>query len=221
MSNYVRRPLPPDFPFPKQETERLLIERLQSSKSEEDYFRWLLFVVAFYRGIKKTAAARALANLFIETSNDPEHKAHCHLALGQIATDEQHLDKALNHFSIALGFEPKKAKVAYVLHNNMGYCLNHLGRFEEAEAHCRLAVAIDSRRASAYRNLGISLEGQGHLVSAAWAWVESIKVDRSDDRSRCLLKKLMTARPSILLRCPWIDEAINSSNPTDDESLCT
>jgi tetratricopeptide (TPR) repeat protein len=220
MSDYVQRPLPPGFPLPKQETERLLIERLQNSKSEEDYFRWLLFVVAFYRGIKNTEAAKALANLFLETSNDPEHKGHCHLALGQIATDEHCLDTAMYHFTSALRFEPKKAKVAYVLHNNMGYCLNRLGRFEEAGAYCRTAIAIDSQRASAYRNLGVSLEGQGHLVSAAWAWVESIKVDGTDERARCLLKKLIASRPSIALQCPWIEEGIIPSNQRGEEKFC-
>ena len=123
------------------------------------------------------------------------------------------------HFTSALRFEPKKAKVAYVLHNNMGYCLNRLGRFEEAGAYCRTAIAIDSQRASAYRNLGVSLEGQGHLVSAAWAWVESIKVDGTDERARCLLKKLIASRPSIALQCPWIEEGIIPSNQRGEEKF--
>jgi len=217
MRAHVKRPLPPGFPVPKQETERLLIERLQNSKSEEDYFRWLLFVIAFYRGIQKADAAKALANLFLETSRDPEHKAHCHLALGQIATDEQCLDTALQHFNRALGFEPKKPKVAYVLHNNMGYCLNRLGRFAEAEDHCRVAIGIDSRRPSAYRNLGLSLEGQGSLVGAAWALVESLKIDSSDGRARDLLKKLIAAQPWLVLQCPWIEDGLVSSERREEE----
>jgi len=221
MSDDVRRPLPPGFPVPKQETERLLVERLQNSKSEEDYFRWLLFVVAFYRGIQKADAAKALANLFLETSNDPEHKAHCHLALGQIATDEHCLDTAVYHFGQALRLDPKKPKVVYVLHNNLGYCLNHLGRFGEAEGHCRVAIGIDSRRASAYRNLGLSLEGQGDFVGAAWALVESLKVDGSDDRARDVLKKLLATKPWLVLQCPWIEEGLISSSHRNVEQLLT
>ena len=221
MSDYLRRPLPPGFPVPKQETERLLIERLQNSKSEEDYFRWLLFVVAFYRGIQKAEVAKALGNLFLETSSDPEHKAHCHLALGQIATDEQCLDTALHHFNRALRFEPKKPKVVYVIHNNMGYCLNHLGRFAEAEGHCRIAIGIDSRRPSAYRNLGLSLEGQGNFVGAAWALVESLKVDATDDRARDLLKKLIATQPWLVLQCPWIEDGLIPSNRCNEDHLLT
>lgn len=217
MTDFTKRLLPPGFPVPKQETERLLIERLQNSKSEEDYFRWLLFVVGFYRGIQKPDSAKALVNLFLETSSEPEHKAHCHLALGQIATDEQRLEVALNHFSTALRLNPTKPKVAYVLHNNMGYCLNHLGRFQDAEHHCRVAIGLDSRRASAYRNLGVSLQSQGYVIGAAWAWVESVKADASDARARDMLRKLVTAHPSLMFECPWIEEGFISSNDRGDE----
>jgi hypothetical protein len=33
---------------PEQDTEKLLLERLENSQSESDYFRWMLFVVGFY-----------------------------------------------------------------------------------------------------------------------------------------------------------------------------
>ena len=213
MTATLKRPLPPGFPLPKQETERLLIERLQNSKSEEDYFRWLLFVVAFYRGIEKVESARALLQLFLETSKEPEQKAHCHLALGQIATDEQHIETALNHFTTALRFNPVKAKVGYVLHNNVSYCLNQLGRYGDAEQHCRQAIEMDARRASAYRNLGISLEGQQNTVSAVWALVEAIKLDSSDDRAREILKRLISEHPFLPIQCPWIEEGFAPSNP--------
>lgn len=216
MSDTMKRPLPPGFPVPKQETERLLIERLQNSKTEDDYFRWLLFVVAFYRGIEKVESARALLQLFLESAKDHEQKAHCHLALGQIATDEQRIETALNHFMTALRFNPTKAKVGYVLHNNVSYCFNQLGRFKDAERHCHAAIEIDSRRASAYRNLGISLAGQQDGRSAVWALVEAVKMDPSDERAREFLKKLLAQDPDLLLQCPWIVESANPSGNAVD-----
>lgn len=212
MSDPMKRPLPAGFPVPKQETERLLIERLQNSKTEEDYFRWLLFVVAFYRGIEKIESARALLQLFLETAKEPEQKAHCHLALGQIATDEQRMETALNHFMTALRFNPAKAKVGYVLHNNISYCFNQLGRFKDAERHCREALEIDSRRASAYRNLGISLIGQKDGVGAVWALVEAVKMDPADQRAREFLKTLISQEPDLLVRCPWVEEGVNPAS---------
>ena len=219
MSATLKRPLPPGFPLPKQETERLLIERLQNSKNEEDYFRWLLFVVAFYRGIERVDSARALLQLFLETSEEPEQKAHCHLALGQIATDEQHIEIALNHFTTALRFKPTKPKVGYVLHNNVSYCLNQLGRYKDAEQQCRLAIEIDARRASAYRNLGISLDGQKNILGAAWALVEAIKMDSADERARNILKRIVLEHPTLTIQCPWMDEGFLPANPDGENGL--
>lgn len=217
MSETIKRTLPPGFTVPKQETEKLLIERLQSSKTDEDYFRWLLFVVAFYRGIEKVDSARALLQVYLETNPDGDKKAHCHLAMGQIATDEQRFETALNHFLVALKLSPLQTKVTYVLHNNAGYCLNQLGRHQEAEQHCRLALAIDSLRPSAYRNLGISLLGQKDHKSAAWALVESVKADASDPKAHHLLSNLVEKNPALRIECPWIDGALNfSGDPAPD-----
>jgi tetratricopeptide (TPR) repeat protein len=128
--------------------------------------------------------------------------------LGQIATDEQRLDAALKHFSAALDAGPPKQKVTYVLHNNIAYCLNQLGRFIEGERHCRLAIETDWNRASAYRNLGLSLQGQGKTVEAAWALVEAMKSDSTDHRARGILQKLIAQNPDMVVQYPWITQCL-------------
>ena len=201
----------------EQDTESLLLERLKNSKSESDYFRWLLFVVGFYRGIQKVDAATALLHRFIETSNSNEQKAHCHLTLGQIATDEQQFEVALKHFKTALGLNPKQKKIVYVLHNNTAYCLNMLHCYAEGERHCRLAIEVNWTRASGYRNLGVSLKGQTRIVEAVWALVEAAKLDVADERARLLLRKVIEENPDVLVQCPWAMEGLipnaNSENP--------
>jgi tetratricopeptide (TPR) repeat protein len=190
------------------DTERLLLERLRNSNTDEDYFRWMLFVVGFYRGVNKTDAAMELLEGFIKATKDLEQSAHCHLALGQIATDEQRLDAALEHFSAALHAGPQKQKVTYVLHNNIAYCLNQLGRFIDGERHCRLAIETDWNRASAYRNLGLSMQGQGKTVEAAWALVEAMKSDSTDNRARGILQKLIAQNPNMVVQYPWITQCL-------------
>ena len=208
MSNFEKKAPQVDLPAHEQDTEKLLLERLKSSQSESDYFRWLLFVVGFYRGIQKVDAATALLQRFIETSSSDEQKAHCHLTLGQIATDEQHFEVALTHFNTALEMNPEQKKIAYVLQNNTGYCLNMLQNYTEGEHHCRLAIEIDWTRASGYRNLGVSLKGQAKTVEAVWALVEAVKLDVSDDRARLLLRKLIEENPDVLVQCPWAMEGL-------------
>lgn len=195
---------------PTQDTEGLLLDRLKNSKSEEDYFRWMLFVVGFYRGINKIDSATSLLEGYIQMSKNPEQSAHCHLALGQIATDQQKLDVALRHFTAALELAPKKRKVGYVLHNNIGYCLNNLGRFNEGEKHCRTAIEMDWTRASGYRNLGISLQGQGDLIGAVWALAEAVKADPADARARQLLDRLLAEHPKLVIQCPWATDSTAS-----------
>jgi tetratricopeptide (TPR) repeat protein len=195
--------------MPEEDTERLLLERLKNCKTDEDYFRWLLFVVGFYRGINRLETAKALLERFVEQSDNTEHKAHGHLTLGQIATDEQRFEIALRHFAAALELGPRRKKVVYVLENNMGYCLNLLGRYADGEKHCRKAIEINWTRASGYRNLGLSLQGQGQLVSAAWAFVEAVKADMLDRRARALLEKLLAEHPSMAAQCPWLAEGLS------------
>ena len=192
------------------DTEKLLLARLESSTTHDDYFRWMLFVVGFYRAINKIEAAARLLEDFIKVSQDVEQSAHCYLALGQIATDEQRHDAALDYFTAALAAGPKKRKVLYVLHNNIGYCLNSLGRFSEGEQHCREAIAIDWTRASGYRNLGLSLNGQKNFVGAAWALVEAVKADEADNRARVLLEKLLALHPILGVQCPWVMNVLNA-----------
>jgi tetratricopeptide (TPR) repeat protein len=161
-------------------------------------------------------AATALLHRFIETSNSDEQKAHCHLTLGQIATDDQHFEVALKHFKTALGLNPKQKKIVYVLHNNTAYCLNMLHCYAEGERHCRLAIEVNWTRASGYRNLGVSLKGQTKIVEAVWALVEAAKLDVADERARLLLRKLIEDNPDVLVPCPWAMEGLtpnaNSEN---------
>ena len=192
------------------ETEKLLLARLKSSTSGEEHFRWLLFVVGFYRSINKIQAAAGLLEEFIQSNSDAEQSAHCYLALGQIATDEERHEAALDYFSEAVKLAPKRRKVLYVLHNNIGFCFNSLGRFRDGEEHCRLAIDIDWTRASGYRNLGVSFNGQNNIVSSAWALVEAIKADEADNRARVLLDELLAQNPTLAVQCPWVFQ-INGS----------
>jgi tetratricopeptide (TPR) repeat protein len=201
------------------DTETLLLSRLKSSTTPEDYFRWLLFVVGFYRGVNKVDAAVELLEQFVKESNDVEQSAHCYLALGQIATDERRHDSALEYFTSALRLAPKKRTVVYVLQNNIGYSLNSLGRFVDAEKHCRMAIDIDCKRASGYRNLGVSLHGQNYLIEAAWGFAEALKVDSNDNRARVLLEKLLALHPSLVIQCPWIVQVLYSYEAQADTLL--
>jgi tetratricopeptide (TPR) repeat protein len=211
MNNDEKKTLASQTNAPAQHTEKMLLERLQKSSTPDEYFRWLLFIVGYYRGIDQLNAAKALLQRFVGTSENNEHRVHGFLALGQIATDEKELESAVKQFTAALELAPVAAKVKYVLHNNLGYCLNALGRYPDGERHCRKALEIDWVRASAYRNLGVSFQGQSNPLGAAWALAEAAKADPADDRARVIMTKLLVDNPALITRCPWVTDVLDPS----------
>src|ERR1044071_1050987 len=211
MSNASKKTMEEGARVKVEDTEMMLLDRLQNATNEEDHFRWLLFVVGYYRGAQRTETAKALLQRFLTETKSSEYKVHCHLGLGQIATDEKDFDTALHHFNGALTLQPAAKKLEYVLLNNAGYCLNMLGRFAEGERHCRKALEVDWLRPSAYRNLGVSLHGNGNVVAAAWALVEAAKADPSDDRARGILQNLLSMNPELVITNPWIMEGLDPS----------
>ena len=213
MSTTEKKTDTPVVPESGLDTESLLLQRLDNTTTEDEYFRWMLFVVGFYRGINKISEAIELLDGFIKSDRNSENKAHCHLALGQIATDEKRFAVALEHFNSALALRPEKRKVKYVLHNNIGFCLNQLNRHVEAEKHCRIAIDIDWTRASAFRNLGISLKGQGNLIGAAWVLVEAINTDPTDLRARQIVEQLVRKHPGLTVQCPWLNGSLDTDKP--------
>jgi tetratricopeptide (TPR) repeat protein len=197
-----------------QDTEKMLLQRLENTANEEEYFRWMLFTVGYYRGVQKPEAAKDLLRRFVGVTSKPDYQVQCQLALGQIATDEQNMDTAISHFGAALNLQPESKKIEYILHNNLGYCFNMVGRYDEGERHCRMALDLNWTRPSAYRNLGVSFHGQGQLASAAWALLEAVKMDGSDDRARMLLKKLALDNPALAIQCPWLLEGLDPTGTT-------
>lgn len=212
MSTQEKKTEPAVVPESALDTEGLLLQRLNNTTTEEEYFRWMLFVVGFYRGIDKISEAIKLLEAYINSNRNAENKAHCHLALGQIATDEKRIAAALEHFNGALALRPEKRKVKYVLYNNIAFCLNQLNRHVEAEKYCRAAIDLDWTRASAFRNLGISLKGQGNLIGAAWVLAEAIKADPGDTRARQIVEQVVKGNPSLAVQCPWLCGALDSEN---------
>jgi len=61
-------------------------------------------------------------------------------------------------------------------HGRLGIALLGQGRFREAEAACRQAIALDPGDATAHNTLGIALERQGRVVDAIASFRQAIAV---------------------------------------------
>ena len=85
----------------------------------------------------------------------------------------------------------------YLLHNNLGYCLNAACRHAEAEGHCLAAIAIDPQRYNAHKNLGVALEGQGRCAEAVAAYVQAVDRSPQDPRALQHLERMVAAHPAL------------------------
>jgi len=139
-----------------------------------------------------------------DLTDDAEEQASYYFNLGGRAEQEGRYEAAIEHYRKGLTFRPTEKFAAYFLHNNLAYCLNLRGEHVEAERLCRLAIEIDSGRANAFKNLGISLAGQNDLLGAAWAWIEATRVDARDPRAFHLLEKLLADHPELVSQFPGI-----------------
>jgi tetratricopeptide (TPR) repeat protein len=100
--------------------------------------------------------------------------------MGQLMEQGRDYDAAIEYYMKALLLEPSNSCSWYFIHNNIGCCLNHSERFDEAEEYCREAIRIDSLRYNAYINLGVSLEAQGRYLDAARSFVNAMNANASD-----------------------------------------
>jgi tetratricopeptide (TPR) repeat protein len=147
--------------------------------------------------------------ILLQYCGDREERAFCYMSLGQISEQEAQYALAMQYYSEGLKLGPEAKLVAYYLNNNMGSCLNAEKRYLEGERFCRAAIEIDSGRANAFRNLGISLEGQGDVVGAAWAYAEASGVNSSDVKAQRLLRRLIFANSKTLI--PFVNTLLRES----------
>lgn len=188
--------LPADLPVTRQEDERILLARL-ADPSDRDPVETFWQLVYVYCVVGDYDLACTLINHMLRVDESVEYKAKCYLVLGQIAEIRNRYDAAIDFYTRGLTFRTTDKRVKYLLYNNMGYCLNMRGMHRAAETYCRSAIEIDSTRANAFKNLGLSLAGQNNFLAAAWAYAEATRADACDPRALQLLEQLISDHPEL------------------------
>lgn len=178
--------------------EQLWSEMLSvSRRGDEAQFRGLRNRLALHPKVGKPFLAVALGQSF-ERTEELEAAAERYAAAVAIMREQGpdahgELDPAPSEW------------VEYFARNNLGFCLNGLGRHEEAEPYLWEAIKLDPKRGNAYKNLGISLRKRHMHVEAALIWLEGSTRCPSDGRSLGLLEELLEQHPWIHARLPQID----------------
>jgi tetratricopeptide (TPR) repeat protein len=157
-------------------------QRLQENlKAQEGAFEdAVLRLSRFYSRTDRPMLALKYIERLNACTTEPEKKAFCYLSMGQLLEQNRDFESAIAAYAQAYLLEPVNSTSWYFIHNNLGCCLNHCERYEEAERYCREAIRIDPTRYNAYINFGVALEGQSKYADAVRAFIKAIKTNSSD-----------------------------------------
>ena len=141
---------------------------------------------------------------------DDDERANRFYSLGTVMEKKGEFQQATGFYRKCLAGKPRDAAVRYFANNNLGFSLNKLGRFHEAETYLEQAIMIAPGMSNAYKNLGICCQGLGRLGQAARLFIEATKANPRDGRSVELLETLLAERPEMLEREPGLKDDLES-----------
>lgn len=190
-----------ETPRPTLEQRLAGLKRLLA-ETERDRERLLRALVLLHVRTDRPTDAVPYLRRLLATTEEPEEQAAHLLTLGQLMEQGGDLPAAADFYTRGLALRAGAAGVRYLLHNNLGYCLNQLGRYAEAEPLCRAAIALDPERYNAHKNLGVALEGQGRYAEAAECYVESTRRNPADPRALRHLETMLARHPELTAALP-------------------
>jgi len=190
-----RMPTGPVVALSAEEAENMLLQKLAKSKAAPT--RALRQLAYFYSSSQQHEKALARLRQLMDLLPNPEDKAACVLNMGATMESAGDFAAAVRYYKEASALEPAETATWYLIHNNLGFSLNKLGRFAEGEAYCREAIKIDAARPNAFKNLGIALDGQGEYREAARCFVAATQADAADERALHLLEDLIQQHPEL------------------------
>jgi len=140
---------------------------------------------------------RQRAEQILANPKTRDDEAYAYITLGCLCERKEKWEEAIANYARALGCLPEDQGLRYFGNNNFGYSLIQLGRFDEAEEYCEAAIEVDAERHNAHKNLGLSYQGQGRWLDAAFSFARAFRLNPADPRSWRHLEALLTARPQL------------------------
>ncbi|MFW6082758.1 MAG: tetratricopeptide repeat protein [Chloroflexota bacterium] len=200
--------------LPPEELEGRL--RRQLRKQEEALERTVWRLAGFYSRTGRQGVAISTIERLIPRLRDPDKLATAYLSLGQLMEQLEDCASAIQYYREALRLKPANRTISYLVHNNLGYCLNLQGETDEAEEYCRAAIEVNPSRYNAYKNLGRSLELQGRFLEAAENYVKATKLNAADSRALGHLEDLLARHPGLLEKAPTISGQLEKCRQAAD-----
>ena len=181
--------------FTKSEAETWLSARLEESGGKDIALLEQLLNL-YIRSHETDKATRCIQRL-MDLVDDRRAVSCLFLRLGQIAEQINDYSSAEKFYRDSLALGPPDEDVAYWVNNNLGYCLNVLGRPAEAEAYLKRAVELLPTRSNAFKNLALCYQSLGRPVEAVEQFIAATHANAADPRSLALLEKMLEEQPEL------------------------
>ncbi|MBN2502352.1 MAG: hypothetical protein JXB38_16330 [Anaerolineales bacterium] len=194
--------LPRGKPIPVAQVETILLSNLSKKKAEFEFA--MINLAWFYSRIGRQDISYQYISQLLQQTDDLEKQASYYLKLGQLMEQVENYEAAIVCYRDAFSIEKMDSWVWYYINNNLGYCLNQYGKFEESEPYFHEAIRIDAEKHNAYKNLGISLEGQGKYLEAAKSFIKATEKNAGDSRAFVQLDNLIMNHSSAFEETPYI-----------------
>ena len=178
-----------------EEAEEFFLEQLEDRGGACKDTLWQL--VRVYSFMKRPDDALNYLYKMIQLSDDKEENASFFLTLGQMMEQKGDYAAAIEYYRGAFCLKPSNNDVWYWVNNNLGFSLNQLGRYDEAEGYLQAAIRIDPTRANAFKNLGLCFMGRGDYIRAAENFIAAVKTNASDPRALKHLEDLLSGHPEL------------------------
>jgi len=183
-------------------TEKLDPEHPGEPKDER--CRHLLGLAVFNSAAGHMRRALDYARAALKVTEDPRELIQCYLMLGGLEEQVDDYYSAIAYYSLGLSQKPSDKDHRYFFNNNLAYCLNEVGKYEESEPYCRKAIHTDARRHNAHKNLGISVQGQGQYTKAARCYLRAVRLGPADPRALEHLEELVGQHLEVSAEMPDI-----------------
>ena len=175
--------------------EDILLAKLQSGAEDSEAI--MLELVLLYERNHEPMKAIPYLQQLVSNTQDAEKVARYYLHMGQLMEQAKNYEAAVLLYLKALAMDPMDKRVAYFIRNNLGYCMNLLGRHKEAEELLAEAMKIDHTLPNAYKNFGVCWEAMGNSEGAAKFYMMAALANPFDPRALQHLFNLSLKYPKI------------------------
>jgi tetratricopeptide (TPR) repeat protein len=183
-----------------EEAEEFLLRQLQERGGTCRKTLWQL--ARLYSMMGRQSEAVSYVQKLLQLSDDIEENASYFLALGQLMEQMGDFASAAEYYRGGLLLKTSNSATRYWLNNNLGFCLNEFGRYDEAEGYLLAAVKMAPRMSNAYKNLALCHQGKGDYTRAAKGFIIALKRNASDARPLKHLEDLLKEHRDVLCEIP-------------------